>query len=278
MSKIHRVESGLDTGMFSAHQMHPETALRLAHSAGLGGLAKQDRSLQSMIGKYDTGLVIMRVSVEYRRELSFLSAPFVVSEARFSLRDDGKLIIFRVRHLVDDTESIVVETGIRPIKLTGGPAMDAVSGPVGDEVYELFDPDEIVPRRAMPTRYLQTDIDRWTAGAQSIGEGRRPLFIGRADCEFADQWLGARLPSLVATTREQLLFDGMTGLAPGVDRPITRFHGEFFRPMFFGDRGEVEVRAYQKADRTMFVYRVLGASIPGAEADRPMCALAVELF
>jgi hypothetical protein len=279
LAKVHRVESGLETGMFSVHQMHPETALRLALSASLGGLAKQGRSLQSLIGTYDTGLVLVRVGVEYRRELGFLSTPFVVSEARFGLRDDGRLIVFRVRHLVGDAEAVVVEIGLRPIRLTGGPAMDAVPAPVGDEVSALFDPEETAPKNTMPTRFLRTEIDRWTAGAESIGEGRRPLFIGRTDCEFADQWLGARLPSLAASAREHLLFDGMTGLAPGVDRPIRRFQGEFFRPMYFGDQGEVEVRAYRKADRTMFVHQVLGPPVPGTETlDRPLCALAMELF
>ncbi len=279
MSKVHRVESGLDTGMFSVHQMHPEAALRLALSTALGGLATHHRSLQAMIGKYDTGLVLVRAGVEYRRELTFLSEPFVASEARFSLRDDGKLILFRVRHLVVDEEAIVVEIGLRPIALTGGPALDAVPAPVTEEVSALFDGDEIAPRGALPTRYLQSEVDRWTAGAEHLGAGRWPLFIGRADCEFADQWLGARLPSFVAAAREQLLFSGMTALDVCVDRPIERFQGEFFRPMFFGDQGEVEVRAYRKADRTMLVHRVLGPPVPGSAAvDRPVCALAVETF
>jgi acyl-CoA thioesterase FadM len=279
VSNVHRMESGLDTGMFSVHQMHPETALRLAHSAGLGGLAKHNRSLQTMIEKYDISLVVVRVSVDYRRELTFLSTPFVVSEARYSIRDDRKLITFRVRHLIDDVEAVVVETGIRPLRLSGGPALDAVPGPVPEELYALFDPDEVMPKSALPTRSLQNEIDQWTAGAECVGEGDRPLFIGRADCEFADQWLGARLPALVASAREQLLFDGMAALDVAVNRPIARFQGEFFRPMFFGDEGVVEVRAYRRADQTMLVHRVLGPPVPGsAAADRPVCALAVERF
>ena len=49
MPRVHQGEFGLDTGMFSVHQMHPEIALRLGGSLALGGLARQGLSLQSMI-------------------------------------------------------------------------------------------------------------------------------------------------------------------------------------------------------------------------------------
>src|SRR4051794_9247497 len=101
MPRLHQCETGLDTGMFSVHQLHPETALRLALGAALGGLGEQRRSLQSMITEHDTALVVARVTVEYLRELTFFSASSVVSDARVSLRDDGAFLLFDVDHRVE---------------------------------------------------------------------------------------------------------------------------------------------------------------------------------
>jgi hypothetical protein len=272
--------------MFSVHQMHPEAALRLALGATLGGLARQDRSLQSMIQEHRTGLVVMGTGVEYLRESSFFSGPFVGSEAGVALRDDGKLMVFRVRHSAAGEDAIAVQIFLRPIELTGGPALDALPAPVNGAVRAMFDPDEIVPKDALPTRRLGADVRRWTAGAEKIGGGRRPVFLGRGDCEFAEQWFFARLPSIVASAREHLLFDGVSGLAASADKPLAAFHGEFFRPMFFGDRGTIEVEAHRKDDRIVVVHRVLGTPIPGAGhaaeteggTGGRLCALAVEIF
>jgi acyl-CoA thioesterase FadM len=271
--------------MFSVHQMHPETALRLALGATLGGLAKQQRSLQSMIQKYGTGIVVMGTSVEYLRELTFFSAPSISTDASVALRDDAKLITFQARHYVGDEEAIAVRIGLRPVHLTGGEAMDAVPAPAGREVRALFDADEVVPRSAMPSRRLDAGTQWAAAGTEKTGEDSRPLFIGRSDCEFAEQWFFARLPSIVASAREQLLFDGaahlsaLSALSASVARPLSTFQAEFFRPMFFGDRGTIETRCYQQGDRAVFVHRVLGAPIPGAhESTPPLCALAIETF
>jgi acyl-CoA thioesterase FadM len=267
--------------MFSVHQMHPETALRLSLGAALGGLAKQERSLQNMITKHGTGLVVMGTSIDYMRELTFFSAPFVVTETTVGRRDDGKLLVFRAQHSAGGGEAVAVQIRLRPVKLSGGPALDALPAPVNHDVGALFDSDEIVPRSALPTRYLEAEARRWTAGAEKIGEGGRPFFIGRDDCEFAEQWFFARLPSIVATAREQLLLDGADYLSASAGRPLSAFHGEFFRPMFFGDRGKIETEAYRKGDQTVAVHRVRGAPVPGSEGadgNRPLCALAVEIF
>lgn len=285
MPRNHWCEYGLDTGMFSVHQMHPETALRLALGAALGGLAKQGRSLQSVITEYRTGLVVMGTGIDYAGNLTFFSAPSLVTHATVGLRDDGKLLAFRVQHSAGDEDAITVRIDLRPVKLSGGPALDAVPEPVDREVRALFDPDEIVPTSALPTRGLEAETRRWVAGAEKVGEGSQSFFIGRSDCEFAEQWYFARLPSIVASAREQLLLDGATHFSASVDRPLTAFRGEFFRPMFFGDRGKVEVEAHRKGDQVFFVYRVVGTPVPGAVAgadagggSRPLCALAVETF
>ncbi|MEJ3750697.1 hypothetical protein WEI85_46515 [Actinomycetes bacterium KLBMP 9797] len=279
MPRVHCGESGLDTGMFSVHQMHPEVALRLAGAVALGGLAAQDMSLQSMITKFGMGLVIMRADIDYPAPLTFFSAPSIASEADVSLREDGKLLIFRVRHRFAATEAIGVRIGARPIKLTGGPALDAIPAPVDDQIRALFAADEVVPNEAMPTRELRARLNRWTAGAEQIGAGTQPVYIGRADCEFADQWWYGRLPSLVATAREQLAFSGAGDLSVSLRKPLAAFKAEFFRPMFFGDRGQIEISAYRKGEETFVVHRVLGAEVPGSvSGDRPLCALAVEVF
>jgi hypothetical protein len=123
---------------------------------------------------------------------------------------------------------------------------------------------------------------------EKIGEGGRPLFIGRSDCEFAEQWFFARLPSFAASVREQMLFDGAGDLSVTAARPVTTFQGEFFRPMYFGDRGRIEAEAYRQDDRVVVVHRLLGTPVPGTDGadaadgagngDRPLCALAVETF
>jgi hypothetical protein len=118
------------------------------------------------------------------------------------------------------------------------------------------------------------------------------VFVGRGDCEFAEQWFFARLPSIVASAREHLLFDGASDLAASADRPLAAFQAEFFRPMFFGDRGTIEVAAHRKDDRIVVVHRIRGMPIPGADraavtddrtetggqGEGPLCALAVEIF
>jgi acyl-CoA thioesterase FadM len=277
MPRVHHSEAGLETGAFSPHQVHPETALRLSLGVTLGGLGKQGRSLQTMITKYDTALVIMGARIEYARELTFFPDASVRSEAEVGLRDDGNLLLFHVRHFAGGAPAVLVDVSLRPIALTGGPALDAVPAPVPPEVREMFDSDEIVPTSAAPARYLRAATQRLEADAERMYEGERPLFIGRTDCEFADQWLAARLPSLVASAREELLFAGAGDLAVCVERPVVSFAAEFYRPMFFGDRGQVQVTVYRTGKRTTVVHRVLGPPVPGGyDADRPLCALAVE--
>jgi hypothetical protein len=150
---------------------------------------------------------------------------------------------------------------------------------VDGQLRALFAPDEIVPRRAAPTRYLKGRIQQWLADAKQVGEGTQPVLIGRADCELADQWLFARLPSLVAAAREQLAFDGVADLSACLSKPIATFRAEYFRPMFFGDQGMIEVKLYRRGEQTLVVHRVLGMSPPGApDEQRPLYALAVETF
>ena len=279
MPRLHQSEIGLDTGMFSVHQMHPEVALRLGISVGLGGLGRQGRGLQSMITSHGTALVVVSTEVDYLRPLTFFSATSIVTDSHISLRDDGKLLTFHVRHSVGGEDAIAVRFATRPVAVSGGPALDAVPGPVDSQVRALFAPDEIVPKRAAPTRYLKAQVQRWVMDAEQVGEGTQPLLIGRNDCELADQWLYARLPSLVATAREQLLFDGAADLSVCLSRPITRFQGEFFRPMYFGDHGRIEVKLYRRGEQTFAVHRVLGERPPGgSDEERPLCALAVETF
>jgi len=279
MPRLHQSEFGLETGMFSVHQMHPEVALRLGLSVALGGLGKQERSLQSMIISHGTALVVVGVEVHYLRPLTFFSATSIVTDSHVSLRDDGMLLTFHIRHSVAGEDAIAICIATRPVKVSGGPALDAVPAPANSQVRALFAPDEIVPKRAAPTRYLRAQIQRWVMDAEQIGEGRQPLLIGRNDCEFADQWLYARLPSFVATAREQLVFDGAADLSVSLSKPITRFQGEFFRPMYFGDQGRIEVKLYRRGEQTFAVHRVLGELTSGApEEERPLCALAVEAF
>jgi acyl-CoA thioesterase FadM len=265
--------------MFSVHQMHAETALRLAAGTILSGLAKQERGLQDLIEKHRTAIVVMGTTVEYKRDLSFFSAPSIFTESSFALRDDGKIITFDTRNYVGDEEAIAVRIVVRPVQLTGGGALDALPAPVSPAVRALFDPDEIVPNSAMPSRSLDAEKQWAAAGTGEIDEYSQPLFIGRGDCEFAEQWFFGRLPSIVASAREQLLFDGAAHLSAGVTKPISTFQAEYFRPMFFGDRGTIEMKCYKQGDRTVFVHRVLGATVPGArQSTPPLCALAIETF
>ena len=279
MATVHRTEFGLDTGMFSVHQMHPEIALRLAGSAALAGLAESKCSLQSMITDHHTAVVVMWCEVRYPRPLTFFSASAVTTTAEVRLREDGKLLLFEMAHCVDRQEAVCTRVAVRPVKLTGGPALDAGTGALDGDLRERFGPHEPVPDNTAPTRFLQAEIDRWTADAEPIAEDRRSLFIARNDAELADQWLYSRLPSFVATAREELLFDGASELAVAVQRPIVSFQGEYYRPMYFGDRGLIQVRAFRAGERTVLVHRVLGALVPGAdEGARPLCAQALEVF
>ena len=281
MAEAAAARAGLDTGMFSVHQMHPEAALRLGGSTALGGLAERGRSLQSLVTEHGTGLVILSAEVDYRDELTFFTAPFVRTEATVGLRDDGRLVEFRMRHLAGAAaaEAIDIRVTARPIALSGGPALDATATAVPPAVRALFGPEELLPRAGLPTRRLAAEVDRRTAGAEPLGGGQRPFFVGRSDCELADQWLYARLPSLVGAAREQLLLDGVAGLADTGRRPLVRFAAEYRRPMYFGDRGTVEVAAWRAGGQTVVVHRVHGAGVPGADpADRPLCALALEVF
>lgn len=278
MSNVRQSGFGLDTGMFSVHQLHPEMALRCAGSATARPVS-QGMSLQSLITDHDMGLVVVSNEVTYLRPLTFFSAPSLLSGADVRLRADGRLVIFDIRHWVAGGDAVAVRIVTRPVKLSGGPALDAVPGTVSERVRALFAPDEIVPVHAIPARSLRRLISEVTADAEELGGGEVPLFIGRNDCELADQWLHARLPSLVASARERLMLDGESGLTECVKKPIAKFHGEFFRPMYFGDHGVVQVTAYRKGTAVHAVHRVLGAPPPGATEDRrPLCALALETF
>ena len=278
MPRLFRAEAGLETGMFSIHQMHPEAALRLALSVTLAGLGKHGRSLQTMIAEHRTGLVMVNAEVDYLEELTFFAQSSVTAEANVSLREDGNLLMFHVRVPARDTPAVEVKMGIRPIQLTGSPALDALPAPVSPALRALFDRDEIVPKNAMLTRHLRADIRRDIAGADPIFTAEHTLFIGRADCEFADQWLAARLPSLLATARDELFFSGGAELAECAKRPIIAFRAEFFRPMYFGDRGRIRVAMYRKNQKIVVVYQVRGMPVTGAGTEGPLCALAVEAF
>ena len=223
--------------------------------------------------------MIISAEVTYTSCLTFFSAPFISSDAWISLRDDGKLFIFDMRHLLAGEEAVVMRVTARPVKLTGGPALDAVPTAVDQGIQELFAVDELITKSAQPTRWLQARIEHWVSEAEQIGGGSRPLFIGRNDCEIADQWLYARLPSLVAAAREQLLFAGPSELAAGASRPLASFQAEYFRPLFLGDEARIELGAHARGEQTLFVYRVLGAPVPGdTKNERPLCAMAMEVF
>jgi hypothetical protein len=200
----------------------------------------------------------------------------VTAHAVVRLREDGRLLTFRVRIGSAATPAIEVGIGLRPIRLTGGPALDALPGSLPPAVRALFDPDEIAPREVMPTRTLQAGVRRDLADAEVLLRAERPVFIGRTDCELADQWLAARLPSLVATAREELLFSGLADLAEYVKRPVTRFRSEFFRPMYFGDHGRIHVTAYRTGSHTVVAHHVRAEPVTGNEGQ--LCALAVESF
>lgn len=278
MGNVRQSGFGLDTGMFSVHQLHPEMALRYAGSAAARPVT-QGMSLQNLITEHGTSLVVVSNEVTYLRPLTFFSAPSLLSAANVRVRADGRLVIFDIRHWVSGEDAVVVRVVTRPVTLSGGPALDAVPGTVGERVMALFAPDEIVPTHELPSRSLRRLISEATAGAEELGGGAVPVFIGRTDCELADQWLHARLPSLVGSAREQLMLDGESGLTECVKKPIARYHGEFFRPMYFGDQGVVQVTAYRKGTTVYAVHRVLGALPPGATEDqRPLCALALETF
>jgi len=52
-------------------------------------------------------------------------------------------------------------------------------------------------------RSLQSLITEHGTGlVEPLGGGSHPLFVGRGDCELADQWLYARLPALVGAARD----------------------------------------------------------------------------
>lgn len=279
MPRLHCTECGLETGMFSVHQMHPEAAARLALSTALGGIGKQHRGLQRMMIEHDTALVIIGMRVDYKRDLTFLTTPIITSQARVSLRDDGNLFVFEVEHLAAGAVAVTVDILLRPVMLTGGAALDAVPGPVGPQVRGWYEPDEILPRTSAPARQLRAEVSRLTADAKVVFQGDQSLFIGRSDCEFADQWLAPRVASLVASAREQLLLAGAEELSESAKRPVERCWVEFFRPMFFGDRGRVRVSAYRQGDQLVVVHHVLAAPVPGGDdVDGPLCALAVETF
>jgi hypothetical protein len=275
--RSHRVTFGLETCMFSAHQMHPETALRLAASAAMEALARQEMSLQSMIMRHGLGLVIASANVEYEGALTFFSATSIVTDVQVGLRDDGKLLLFRGRHSVPDGQGIRLAVWARPVKLSGGAALDATPATIEGDLRARVAPDEIESN--VRSRILGSQVKAWTDGAEELGSGEHPFFIGRSDCELADQWQFVRLASHVANAREQLAFGGARELSVGMKKPLQRFHGEYYRPMFLGDSGRIQLKAFRKEDRTYFVYRVLGPLVPGgAEDRRPLCALAVEVF
>ncbi|HYH97664.1 hypothetical protein [Hyalangium sp.] len=277
MPRVHRATFGLETCMFSPHQMHAESALTLAASGAMAALAHNEMSLQSMIQKHGLGLVVLSADVEYDSRLTFFSAPSIVTDSQVTLRDDGKILVFRSRHSVSGDKGISIYVKVRPIKLSGGAALDAEPSVIDGELRARVAADEL--EADVPTRALQAQIDSWLQGAEKLGGGEHPLFIGRSDCELADQWRFVRLPTLVATAREQLAFSGARHLTVGMKSPLRSFRGEYFRPMFFGDRGRIDIQAFKKEERTFIIYRVLGALVPGAAEDsRPLCALAAEVF
>lgn len=277
MPRSHRVTFGLETCMFSPYQMHPESALRLTASAAMDGLARQEMSLQWMLRKHGLGLVILGADVDYEGELTFFSATSVMTDTQIRLRDDGKVLLFRTKHSVPDGPAVSTSVRARPVKLSGGAALDATPAAIEGEPRARIAADEIESN--VPSRVLQAQIDAWVSDADEIGHGEHRFFIGRTDCELADQWGFVRLPSIVATAREQLAFSGMRELSAGMRKPLRMFRGEYFRPMYLGDNGRIEVKAFRKGEQTYFVYRVLGALVPGAPEDkRPLCALAAEVF
>lgn len=263
--------------MFSPHQMHPESALRFAASAAMEALARQEMSLQSMLQKHGLGLVIVGAEVDYEGKLTFFSATSMATDSQVRLRDDGKLLLFRIRHSVADGQAISVFVRARPVKLSGGAAMDATPAAIEGALRARIAADEI--ESDVPTRVLESRIAAWVSDADELGGGEHRFFIGRSDCELADQWQFVRLPSLVATAREQLAFGGVPALSVGLRKPLQMFRGEYYRPMFLGDSGRIELNAFRRGEQTYFVYRVLGALVPGAPEDkRPLCAMAAEVF
>ena len=270
----YRQEYPLETCMFSTHQLHTEEALRIAVQTVTGHLADRGISLQGMIREHKTGLVVIHSEVTWERRFHFFTDTGMMSESQMRLRDDGKVLQFLTRISAGGEHRVTANFAVRPIRLSGGDALDAAPAQIEGVVRDNFTDDEIDP--SLHSRVLESQVEQWSAEAEDLGEASATFHIRRSDCEFADQWKFHRLPALISHARESLDLSKGKELAYGLSKPVRRFRSEWWRPMYLRDRGRVDVRVIRYREQVHFVYRVVVVGHPGGK-ERP-CAMAIESY
>ncbi|GAB4510694.1 MAG: hypothetical protein Tsb0020_28130 [Haliangiales bacterium] len=264
----------LETCMFSAHQLHGEEALRIAVQTATGHLAERGLSLQSLLSEHQIALVVTNAVVTWVEGFDFLTDTTMVVDNEMRLRHDGKLLKLCTWISAAGQRRVSVDFAVRPIRLSGGASLDATPSAFKGELRENFSDQEI--DRTLRARALQRIYSQWRAEAEVLGQISASITIRRSDCEFADQWRFIRLPALVSDARERLGFANGGALAYGLSRPVKTLRCEWWRPMYLGDAGRVDLEVLQHAGEVHFIYQVT-ATDDGGGRER-QCAIAVESY
>lgn len=226
--------------MFSAHQLHTEEILRLAVQTSTGQLAARGISLQSAVLEHGTGLVVINSDITWERKFNFFTATSMVVDSEMRLRDDGQILHCICPISAAGKRRIDAKFSVRPVRLSGSDALDAAPARFEGPLRGNYTDDEI--DASMHSRTLQTEIDEWIDSAEVLGEHSETFRIRRTDCEFADQWKFTRLPAILSNARDELAYAGSGELSYGLSKPIKRFRSEWWRPMYLGDFGRVELQ------------------------------------
>ncbi len=264
----------LETCMFSAHQLHGEEALRIAVQTTTGHLAKRGISLQSMLSEHQIALVVTNAVVTWAEEFDFLTDTTMVVDNEMRLRHDGKLLKFYHWISAAGQRRVSVDFAVRPIRLSGGATLDATPSAFEGALRANFSDQEI--DRTLRARALQRICSQWRADGEVLGQISTPIAIRRSDCEFADQWRFIRLPALVSDARERLGFASSGPPTYGLSRPVKTLRCEWWRPMYLGDTGRVELEVLQHAGEVHFIYQVTATDDGGGKERQ--CAIAVESY
>jgi acyl-CoA thioesterase FadM len=262
-----------DTGMFSPVQLHTVSLLRLGFWAATRWMQLHAVSHRRLIREHQAAVVMWDAHLEYRAPLTFFDADELNARAALRVRSRGA----QLEGEVDFTAGAALVAKLRyiatPLGLSDDPSLAGTPARLPAEILALFRPDETEPGAGVSR--LPEQIERIEQAGATIATATTPFFVGREQCEMADQWFWPEAAALCARGRARAALAGDRRARSGLRSPLRSIHLIYRRPFFLLDAGRIETAIHQLGDSVAFVHRLQADADPPEAGPR---ALVVEMI
>jgi hypothetical protein len=258
--------------MFSPVQLHAVSLLRLGFCAGTRWMQLHAVSHRRFIREHRAGVVMWDAHLEYRAPLTFFDADELSAQAALRVRSRGG----QLEGEVDFAAGLALVAKLRyiatPLALSDDPSLSGTPARLPAEVLALFRPDETEPAAAVSR--LPERIERIEQAGPAFATATTPFFIGREQCEMADQWFWPEAAALCARGRARAALTGDGRARSGLRSSLRSIHLLYRRPFFLLEAGRIETAIHQLHDGVAFVHRLQADADPPEAGPR---ALAIEM-